>query len=273
MNRQVQAVVMLLLGGAIVKASTSDMYLRYVKAGLRPFLIVAGLLLIAAAVMTLWYELRGAAGPAPADGSPGHHDHDAELDDHHAQGHEQEQGHGRGDDGHGDDGHGHHEPQVGWLLILPVLALLLIGPPALGAYAAGQAGSVLTAQNSASDFPALPAGDPARLTLLDYASRAVFDQGKTFTGRTIELTGFVTEGPDGRPLLARIVLACCAADGRPVKVGLDGTFPTTVPVNTWVTVVGTYDPKTGKDPVNGAAVPYLQVTSWHQIPLPDQQYE
>ena len=244
MNRQAQAVVMLLFGGAIVKASLSDLYLRYVKEGLRPFLIMAGALLIAAAVMTLWYELRRPARPA---------DTDAEADP---------------------DGHGHaHEPQVGWLLILPVLALLLVAPPALGAYAAGQSGSVLTAENSASDFPALPPGDPAPLALLDYASRAVFDQGKSLTGRTLELTGFITSGPDGQPMLARMVLACCAADGRPIKVGLAGEFPAGVPEDTWVKVVGTYTPRTAKDPVNGAALPYLAVTSWQELPVPDQQYE
>ncbi|GAB3860315.1 hypothetical protein GCM10029963_63030 [Micromonospora andamanensis] len=64
MNRQAQAVILLLLGGAVIRASVTDLYLRYVKEGLRPFLIAAGLLLIAAAIMTLWYELRPAA-PAP----------------------------------------------------------------------------------------------------------------------------------------------------------------------------------------------------------------
>lgn len=252
MNRQAQAVVMLLLGGTIVKASVTDMYLRYVKEGLRPFLILAGLLLIAAAVMTLWYDLR--RDPKPAGAGPDQPDGQAD---------------GPGD-GHG---HAHHEPQVGWLLILPVLALLLVAPPALGAYAAGQSGSVLAAQNSASDFPALPAGDPAPLTLLDYASRAVFDGGKSLTGRTLTLTGFVSSGPDGQPVLTRMVLACCAADGRPIKVGLAGNVPTSVPADTWVRIVGTYLPRTAKDPVNGAVVPYLEVTTWQEIPIPDQQYE
>lgn len=53
MNRQAQAVVMFLFGGAILRASLTDMYLLYVKEGLRPFLLAAGVLLIAAAVMTL----------------------------------------------------------------------------------------------------------------------------------------------------------------------------------------------------------------------------
>ncbi len=78
MNRQAQAVVLLLLGGAVVKASVTDMYLRYVKEGLRPFLIVAGLLLIAAAVMTLWYDFRAPAADEhdKHDGHDGHDDPD-----------------------------------------------------------------------------------------------------------------------------------------------------------------------------------------------------
>lgn len=243
MNRQAQAVVMLLFGGAILKACVSDLYLRYVKEGLRPFLIAAGLLLVAAAVMTLWYDLRG--GPAPA--------HD--------------------DQGHTGQGHADHEPRVGWLLILPVLGLLLVAPPALGSYAAGQAGTVLTAQTSASNYPALPPGDPVEVTLLDYASRAVFDEGRSLTGRRLRLTGFVTPGPDGQPMLARIVLSCCAADGRPIKVGLSGDTPVGVSADTWVQVTGGYTSRTAQDGINQATVPYLEVTSWREIAAPRQQYE
>lgn len=228
---------MLLFGGAIVKASVTDMYLRYVKEGLRPFLIAAGLLLVTAAIMTLWYDLRGR--PEQPD----------------------------------EDGHAHHEPKVGWLLILPVLGLLLVAPPALGSYAAGQAGTVLSAQTSGSDYPALPPGDPVPVSLLDYASRAVFDGGKSLTGRTMRLTGFVTPGPDGQPMLARMVLSCCAADGRPIKVGLDGDTPVGVPADTWVEVNGVYTDRTAEDAINQAAVPYFKVTSWKEITPPTQQYE
>ena len=41
MNKQAQAVIMLLFGGAVLKASLSDLYLRYVKEGLQPFLVVS----------------------------------------------------------------------------------------------------------------------------------------------------------------------------------------------------------------------------------------
>lgn len=233
---------MLLFGGAILRAGLGDLYLRYVKEGLRPFLLGAGFLLVVAALMTLWYELR----PRPAATAPD-------------------------PDGHGHEHH--HEPRIGWLLILPVLGLLLVAPPALGSYAAGQAGSVLTAQNSASDYPPLPAGDPVDVGLLDYASRAVFDKGRSLTGRTLRLTGFVTPGPDGEPMLARMVLSCCAADGRPIKVGLAGEGPAGVAPDTWVQVVGTYADRVGKDPVNDADVPYLQVKSWQEVTAPKQPYE
>ncbi len=53
MNREAQSVVLLLVGGAVLRISVSDIYLRYVKEGLRPFLIVSGALLVAIAVATL----------------------------------------------------------------------------------------------------------------------------------------------------------------------------------------------------------------------------
>jgi uncharacterized repeat protein (TIGR03943 family) len=245
-NRQAQAVVMVLLGAVIVKASVTDAYLRYVKHGLRPLLIVGGLLLVAMGALALWYEIRDLARPVsrPHDG----------VDEHE---HE----------------HGHREPRVAWLLVLPVVALLLVAPPALGSYTAAQSGSMLTAQNASSDYGPLPPGDPVELGLLDYASRAVFDQGRSLTGRHLLLSGFITPGPQGQPMLARIVVACCAADGRPIKVGLSGNVPAGVSPNSWIQVIGTYSPTTTTDPVNGAVVPYLQVSTWKQIAVPEEPYE
>ncbi|GIF44167.1 TIGR03943 family putative permease subunit [Actinoplanes xinjiangensis] len=242
MSRITQAVVMLLFGGAIIKSTLTDTFLRYVKEGLRPFLLGAGLLLVAAAIMTIWYDLRAARRTRSAHHEPGH------------------------DDGHG---HGGHEPRVGWLLLAPVMALLLLSPPALGSFAAGQSGSVGPAE--ASDYPPLPAGDPVEVGLLDYAGRAVFDGGRSLAGRTVKLTGFITPGPDGRPMLARMVLACCAADGRPIKVGLTGA-PIDAPPDAWVDVVGVYSPEVGTDPVNQARLAYLEVRTWQEIDEPKQPY-
>lgn len=238
MNRQAQAVVLLLLGGAVLKASLTDLHLRYVKESLQPFLVAAGAVLVAAAVMTLWYEYRPAP-PPPAAG-----------------------------DGHG---HAHHEPRVGWLLLLPVIGLLLVAPPALGTFTAGQSGTLPAAV--VSDYEPLPEGDPAPLGLLDYASRSLYDDARSLAGRRVRLTGFVSTGPDGAPMLARIVVSCCAADGRPIKIGLTGGPAIDVPAGTWVQVTGRHSTKRAKDPVNQADIAYLEVEQWQPITPPKQQYE
>jgi uncharacterized repeat protein (TIGR03943 family) len=234
-NRQAQAVVLVLVGGAVLRASLTDLYLRYVKAGLRPFLIIAGVLLIAAAVATLWYELRQRSDAL-------------------------------------DDGHGHrHEPRVGWLLVLPVFALLLVAPQALGSYAAQRSG---TALQETSDFPPLPAGDPVRVSVLDYATRAVYDDGRSLKERNVKLSGFIMAGdrPD-EPFLARMVLSCCAADARPVKVGLAGKVPAGLQPDAWLEVTGRYTERSTKDTVNGGVIPYLEVSEARQITAPPEQYE
>jgi uncharacterized repeat protein (TIGR03943 family) len=247
-NRQAQAVVMLLLGGAVMRATFTNMHLRYVKEALGPFLIAAGAVLVLAGLLTLFYDLRRRGAPE-ADSAGDDHGHDHE--------------HGSG---------GHHEPRVGWLLILPVLGLLLVAPPALGSDAAGRSGTALSNQR-VSDYPPLPEGDPAKITVLDYASRAYFDKGASLGDRRIELTGFVAAGPDGGQVLARMILTCCAADGRPIKVGMTGNAPAGLAADTWIRVVGKYSSRTAADPVNSAVIPYLDVETWEQIDPPKQQYE
>ncbi len=274
---------MLLLGGAILKASLTDMYLRYVKAGLQPFLIGAGALLVLAAVMTLWYDLRHGATvdtecadhPEPVGAAVGDPAHDgAERPDQGGSGHPLDShGHdSHGHDSHGDHGHGHREPRVGWLLIAPVLGLLLVAPPALGSYAAGQAGSALSAQQ-VSDFPALPDGDPAEISVLDYATRAIFDKGLSIGDRRVRVTGFLSDTPEGGQLLTRMILSCCAADARPIKVGMNGSVPTGLPADSWVEITGGYTDQQGADPVNGESIPFIEVLEWRPIPAPAEQYE
>ncbi|NMO53927.1 TIGR03943 family protein [Actinoplanes sp. TBRC 11911] len=230
MNRRVQSVLMLLLGGAILRIAITGSYQRYVKHGLRPLLLLAGAFLVIMAVLTLWYEIRVR--------HPGGHS---------------------------------HEPGVGWLLLLPALVLLTLSPPALSSFAAAKAGTVVV--SSQSDYPPLPPGNPAPVKLLDYSARAIYDSGRSLTGRTVRLDGFVTPGPGGHPVLARIVLTCCAADGRPVKVGLDGKAPTGLPTGTWIQADGVYSTRTGNDPINKAKIPYLTVTAWQEIPTPQDPYD
>ncbi|MDG9675914.1 TIGR03943 family protein [Micromonospora sp. DH14] len=264
MNRMAQACVMIFFGAAVLHASVTDLYLRYVKEGLRPFLIAASLLLIVAAVMTLWYDLLPHADGSEAQSDPAGRTR-PESDERSPSGSTTEDLH---------DEHTHHEPRVAWLLLLPALGLLLVTPPALGSYAAGQAGTALTAQQDYDyDYPPLPAGDPATINVFDYAARALFDKGQSIGNRRVQLTGFITPGPDGQPILARMILSCCAADGRPVKLGMAGNAPTGLADDTWIQVTGRYTDRVTRDPINDEEIPYIEVETWRQVIAPKDPYE
>ncbi|HEX8867867.1 MAG TPA: TIGR03943 family protein [Lentzea sp.] len=161
-----------------------------------------------------------------------------------------------------------HQPRVGWLLVVPVLALLLIQPQSLGSYAASNAGTVL---QQSDEYPPLPAGDPVEIKVFDYASRAVFDQGRTLEDRRVKLLGFTSTGPNGERLLVRMILTCCAADGRPVKIAMRNA--PVLPDDTWVEVTGSYVDSATADGVNGEKIPFIDVESTTQVEQPERPYE
>ncbi|MDQ0960172.1 putative repeat protein (TIGR03943 family) [Streptomyces sp. B4I13] len=232
-NRQSQSAVLFLLGAALLHAGATDLYLRYVKAGLRPLLLAAGAVLIVTALATAWYERRR-AGRRHAEG------------------------------------HAHPEPRVSWLLILPLLALILVAPPALGSYSATRTG---TALQEPLAYPPLSTADPLPLSVVDYAGRAVYDHGRSLAGRTVRLTGFVALDHAGTPYLVRMALNCCAADAQPVKVGLTGHIPPVLQPDTWLAVTGVYTPRVVHDPVNGGPIPFLEVTDARPVPTPRDPYD
>lgn len=231
MNRQAQSAVLFVLGAALLHAGLTDLYLRYVKAGLRPLVLAAGVVLIATALATAWYEWRARSG-------------------------EQE--------------HAHREPRVSWLLVLPLFALILVAPPALGSYSAMRTG---TALQQSYGYAQLPKSGPLRLGLADYAGRAVYEHGKGLTGRQITITGFVALDRSGAPYLVRMALNCCAADAQPVKIGLTGQIPPVLKPDGWLQVTGTYTAKRTKDTVNGGPIPYLEVTRAKPVPTPRDPYD
>ncbi|MDF3300727.1 TIGR03943 family putative permease subunit [Streptomyces tropicalis] len=270
MNRQAQAVVLFLVGAALLHAGLSGLYLRYVKAGLQPMLLASGTVLVVTALATLWYERRGAGtaavgagapGQAPAPpGSPRPADHRPTPDDHH---------HGPDDHHHGPDGH-HREPRISWLLVLPLFALILVAPPALGSYSAVRTG---TALQPPYGYAALPAGSPLRLSVVDYAGRAAYDRGRSLGGRPVQVTGFVALDRTGAPYLVRMALNCCAADAQPVKIGLTGRIPPVLQPDSWLQVTGIYTPRRTRDPVNGGPIPFLAVTQAKPVPTPRDPYD
>ena len=249
MRRDLHALVLLLVGGTLLKLAVTGDYVRYVKAGLRPYLVAAGVVLVVVAALSLLGRFRrGADGDPGVDGGDAH----------------------EGDDGHG-HGHGRGWLDVAWLLVVPMAVLLLIAPSALGSFSASRSGTALGAVQS-SDFPPLPSGDPVRVSVLDYASRAVFDQGKSLTGRQVTLSGFLLAQPGGW-YLTRMVITCCAADAQPVKVGLTGSVPAGLSANEWLEVTGRYTQKVDRDGVNGETIPYLDVSSAHPVAAPKEQYD
>ncbi|MEU6671415.1 TIGR03943 family protein [Streptomyces sp. NPDC046727] len=226
MKRPVQTLLLTLTGiGLLHVALFTDTYLRYVKAGLRPPLIVSGATLL----------LLGLAGAVTRDRQ--HPATDTGHEHAHGDDHGDVPGHGPGH-AHGHDHTG--TPRVAWLLFLPALSLLFYAPPALGAYTAARANAKPVAVQK-KRFDPLPATSPLPLTLTDFTKRVQQDPSRAITGRTVRLTGFVTPaGADGW-YLTRIIFTCCAADSQTVKVRMYGTEAP--PADTWLAVTGTWHPR------------------------------
>jgi uncharacterized repeat protein (TIGR03943 family) len=238
-NADTESLLLVLLGGALVRISIDDTFLRYVREWMRPALLVAGALLVVLGVLSLWREHRPSAAAEPAAG------------------------------GDTSDGHA-HGPWTAWLLVLPVVAIFVVAPPALGSYMAERSTATVT-EPAESEFPPLAAGDPAELTLTDYATRAIWDRGRTLTGRRVRLVGFVSPRPTGGFCVTRIAVTCCAADARPIRIAVPAP-PRTFPPDTWVAVTGMYG---GVEPAPRTAneVPVLRVDSVEPVPAPADPYE
>ncbi len=245
MRRDVQAIVLILVGGAVLRISLGDAYLNYVKDNMRIWLILSGAALVLLGVLALIDVLRkGRAAGAEETPHDEPHEHD---------------------DGHG---HGHGGPRSAWLLLLPVLAIFLIAPPPLGAYAAAR-DATNGVQPREAKAPPLPEGDPVPLSVSGYVGRAVWDDGFTLDGRTVQMTGFVTPNEDGSWWLTRLAISCCAADALAYKI--QPLEVEDLPANTWVTVTGHWVPGGGTK--SDTAIPLLVVDSLEQVAQPANPYE
>lgn len=238
-RRNVAGLVVVFVGAAVVQLATSGTYLRYVKPGMRWMLLAAGAVLIVLAVVDVLADTRKKDDHAvPAD----------------------------------DDGHGHHGlPRAAWLLLIPVFALLVVDPPALGADAAQR-------QSPVAAKPIAPKGQswladsaqsdtPVPLAVRDYAVWAVWEK-ESMKGRNFQLTGFVTPGKNGTWYVSRIGLTCCVADGTAFMVEARGQAAP--PKNQWVTVTGEWAEPTKRADGDVAA---LTITGVQPVTPPANQYE
>jgi uncharacterized repeat protein (TIGR03943 family) len=187
------------------------------------------------------------------------------------------------------DGHQSHGSRVAWLLALPPLALVLIAPPALGAFAASRQAvrppptdQVSPAEPAAASAdsglfpPLLPSSDGAAvpLTLAEYMVRD-YEAPHTLAGVRIRLVGFVTPQQAGRDgyLLTRFAINCCAADATALKVAIHGDPVLRAP-DTWLELEGRWQQRTDGDPNQPASeTPLLLAESIRVIEQPSPPYE
>jgi uncharacterized repeat protein (TIGR03943 family) len=221
--------ISLLVGTVLVRLVVTGAYGRYVRPGMGPWLAAAGGVVLAVGLVTLLRALRHA---------------DAR------------------------DAHGHHRDggdRVGWLLLAPIAALLLVAPPTLGSYGVDH-GAKVDIRAGTGVFDPLAAGaEPVPMTLLEFGQRAVDRDGTSFSGATVRLTGFVAGVEEGGFRLARYQIACCAADAAPVVVRVVGARR--VPArDRWVSVTGVYRP-------GGGDLPELAAGNVVEVPAPDDPYE
>ena len=310
MNRETQSIVVAMLGGLLIAITVSGRFTSYVKPGFAPLLLAGGGILVVIGLISLtmavWDESRAhrehaVDGPAPGSAAPldpgteapghGGHDHDAPRRD------------ASGPDAHG---HDHDRSRAPWLLLVPVLVLLLVAPPALGADsvsrtarsqalsgvdlvsadtpvsaratmggAAARAAGGTAATGGISGgmtFGPLPAGTDPPLGLKDVVLRALYDPAQTLVSTPVTVIGFLApagDGFDGGYSIARMVISCCAADANPMQVHVEGTAP--LPENTWVSAVVTVVPGTGVAGNN--YVPTVAVVSMSTVAQPDDPYE
>jgi uncharacterized repeat protein (TIGR03943 family) len=136
-------------------------------------------------------------------------------------------------------------------LLCPVLFVLMIPAPSLGARAASarSAGGVLS---SDALVPSAPDGD-GEVTFIDihYASASdtyAAELGLS-EGYPVTLTGFVTHGagtPRAGFTLTRFSISCCAADAIPYSVPVETDSAEAYADDTWLTVTGTLHESDGR---------------------------
>ncbi len=227
----------MLVGISIVMITVSGAFTRYVKPGLLPWLAASAVLLIALALVAIVGDVR------------------------------------RGGPRAGDHGEAHsHRAGIVWLLVVPILVLIFVTPPALRPSAA--APSVTAVSNDVLNraFPPLPPGNAPEVSLPEVLMREAQDTTGSLTNRSITVTGFVLNEAQGVDL-GRIVIICCAADAQLARIHLRGPaagHAAGLPDNTWLRIEGQVIPAPRQP--NSVAIPALQATAVTRIDAPANPY-
>jgi uncharacterized repeat protein (TIGR03943 family) len=239
-KRETQNILLVLLGGALLKIALNGTYLRYVKPGQQAWLIGAGAVMVILAFVSIGHDIVASRRPEPVTGEIHEHEHE-------------------------------HRSHSTWLLILPVLAVFL-APPALGEDAVNRAFGRTPAPPSSQDFgfPPLPAGDVVDQRVKDFVERAAWDKSGSLNDRTVRLTGFIVHR-DNETFMARLAIGCCAADAFPVKVKLAGDGLDTLVSDAWHRATVRY--QAGSSTKESKYVPTVTITDIESIAEPPDPYE
>jgi uncharacterized repeat protein (TIGR03943 family) len=243
-DRRTQAALLLTVAAMALHLGRGDAALAYVKPGLRPLLLASGVLLL----------VLGAAAVSRRGRDPGA---------------------ARSGERPGRQPHG---PRVAWLLALPPLALVLIAPPALGAFAASrqslQPPRVTRTEQppagaSQALFPplALPVDGAVPMSIGEYLLRDL-EEPRSLAGARIRLLGFATPdrgGGDGY-LLTRFAISCCAADATALRVAIRGDRVPRAP-DTWLEVEGWWRRRAAPE------APQFLAASVRVVAPPSEPYE
>lgn len=236
MSREAENALLLLIGVATAMITIGGAYTRYVKASLFPWLAVTAVVLIVLALVAIVGDIR--RGSAPDDDHTGHS----------------------------------HRGSIAWLLLVPVVVLIFVTPPALRPGAAAPRVTAVSTEVLRRPFPALPDGRAPEVSIPEVLTRAAQDTAGTLNDRLITVIGFTLLEPDGVDL-GRVMIICCAADAQLARIHLRGPAAADLknyPDETWLRVEGTLIP--GKPTGDSTSRPSLQVESATRIEAPANTY-
>ncbi|BAX94171.1 TIGR03943 family putative permease subunit [Mycobacterium shigaense] len=239
MSRETENTLLLLTGLSVGLIAITGAFTRYVKPSLLPWLALTAVLLVSLALVSIIGDIRR-GGP-------------------------------RKPDAHRDDGH-RHRGGIVWLLVVPIVVLIFVTPPALRPQAA--TGSVSNVSNDIlrEAFPPLPPGPVPEVSLPEVLMRAANDSAGSLNNRTITVTGFALNEPGGMDL-GRIVIICCAADAQLARIHLRDTAghsPFKFTDNTWLRVEGIVTPAERQP--HTPSIPTLRAVTVTPVPAPANQY-
>jgi uncharacterized repeat protein (TIGR03943 family) len=166
----------------------------------------------------------------------------------------------------GDDEGSPVAPRAAWLMLLPVVAVFVVSPPALGSYAAERNAVAVAPEEDRGGLD--PSESAVAMPLGEFQSRAQWDD--TLRGHRVALTGFVTSNQAGQWFVTRLAISCCAADAVAYRVRVQGVA---APAReAWVRVVGAWQRPEG-DELPRMAVPVLLADHVERVPAPRNTYE